>query len=64
MCNFTCLLVALCISASTLFAADPNGQQLNTSEKQQAGKQGTQNPEAYVLYLKGLLLEQANPLGP
>ena len=50
---FTCLLVALCISASTLFAADPNGQQLSTSEKQQVGKQGTQNPEAYALYLKG-----------
>ena len=53
MSNFTCLLVALCISASTLYAADPNGQQLNTSEKQQADKQGTQNPEAYELYLKG-----------
>jgi tetratricopeptide (TPR) repeat protein len=50
---FTCLLVALCISASTLYAADPNGQQLRTSEKQQASKQGTQNPEAYELYLKG-----------
>jgi hypothetical protein len=50
---FTHLLVALCISASTLFAADPNGQQLSTSEKQQAGKQGTQDPEAYALYLKG-----------
>jgi len=50
---FTSLLVALCVFASTLFAADPNGQQLSTSEKQQAGKQGTQNPEAYALYLKG-----------
>ncbi|MGA9304511.1 MAG: tetratricopeptide repeat protein, partial [Candidatus Sulfotelmatobacter sp.] len=50
---FTCLLVVLCVSASTLFAADPNGQQLSTSEKQQLGKQGTQNPEAYALYLKG-----------
>jgi adenylate cyclase len=49
----TCLLVALCISASTLYAAHPNGQQLSTSEKQQAGKQGTQNPEAHALYLKG-----------
>ncbi|HXM60254.1 MAG TPA: serine hydrolase [Terriglobales bacterium] len=50
---FTWLLVALCIFASTLYAAHPNGQQLGTSEKQQAGKQGTQNPEAYALYLKG-----------
>jgi len=50
---FTCLLVALCISASTLCAADPSGQQLSTSEKQQVSKQGTQNPEAYALYLKG-----------
>ena len=49
----TCLLVALCISASTLYAAHPHGQQLSTSEKQQAGKQGAQNPEAYALYLKG-----------
>ena len=49
---FTCLLVALCISASTLCAADPNGQ-LSDSEKQQVSKQGTQNPEAYALYLKG-----------
>jgi tetratricopeptide (TPR) repeat protein len=49
----TCLLVALCISASTIYAADPNGQQLSTSEKQQVSKQGTQNPEAYALYLKG-----------
>jgi hypothetical protein len=48
---FTCLSVALCISASTLYAADPNGQQLSTSEKQQVSKQGTQNPEAYALYL-------------
>ena len=47
------LLVALCISASTLLAADPNGQQLSTSEKQEAGKPGTQNPEAYALYSKG-----------
>ena len=50
---FTYLLVALCISASTLSAADTKGQQVSTSEKQQAGKQGTQNPEAYELYLKG-----------
>jgi tetratricopeptide (TPR) repeat protein len=50
---FTCLLAALCISASTLYAADPNGQQLSTSEKQQVSKQGTQNPEAHELYLNG-----------
>jgi hypothetical protein len=36
MCNFTCLLVALYISASALLAADPNSQQLNNSEKQPA----------------------------
>ena len=53
--GLTRLLVALCISASTLFAADPKGPQLSTSEKQQGSKQGTgtQNPEAYALYLKG-----------
>jgi hypothetical protein len=51
---FTCLFFALYICASALHATEPqNGQQLNTSEKQQAGKQGTQNPEAYELYLKG-----------
>jgi len=50
---FTCLLVALSISASALSAADPNTRQLRTSEKQQLSKQGTQNPEAYELYLKG-----------
>jgi tetratricopeptide (TPR) repeat protein len=50
---FACLLVALCVSASTLYAADPNGQRLSTSENQQVSKQGTQNPEAYALYLKG-----------
>jgi tetratricopeptide (TPR) repeat protein len=49
----TRLLVALCISASILYAADPNGQQLSTPEKQQADKQGTQDPEAHDLYLKG-----------
>ena len=50
---FTCLLVALCISSSTLCAANPNGQQPSTSEKQQVSKQATQNPEAYALYMKG-----------
>jgi tetratricopeptide (TPR) repeat protein len=50
---FTCLLVALCISASTLYAASQNNQQPSTSEGQQVSKQGTQNPEAYALYLKG-----------
>ena len=48
---FTCVLVALCIGGSTLCAA--YGQQPNTSEKQQASKRGTQNPEAHELYLKG-----------
>ncbi len=51
--SIACLLVALCLSPSALVAADPNGQQLSTSEKQQVSKQGTQNPEAYALYLKG-----------
>jgi len=32
---------------------DPPDKQLSASEKQQVGKQGTQNPEAYTLYLKG-----------
>jgi tetratricopeptide (TPR) repeat protein len=50
---FACLLVALCISASTLYAADPNDHQPSTSERQQVSKQGTQNPEAHELYLKG-----------
>ena len=50
---FTCLLVALCIAASTLSAAGPKRQHPSTSEKQHAGKQGTQSPEAYELYLKG-----------
>jgi predicted Zn-dependent protease len=31
----------------------PQDGQLNTSEKQQGDKHGTQNPEAYELYLKG-----------
>jgi adenylate cyclase len=50
--HFTCLWVALCMSAGTLYAAQPNGQ-LSSSEKQQVAKQDTQNPEAYALYLKG-----------
>src|SRR5215469_13557908 len=42
----------------TFCAVDPNTLkdyvgQLSTSEKQQVSKQGTQNPEAYALYLKG-----------
>jgi len=49
---FVCLLVTLCISAGILYA-EPNSQQLSTPEKQQASKHGTQNPEAYELYLKG-----------
>jgi len=51
--SFICLSVALCISGSTLYAADPNGQQPSTSQKQQVSKQGAQSPEAYALYLKG-----------
>jgi hypothetical protein len=47
--HFTCLLVAICISASVLFAAQPDGQKITTPEKQQASKPGTQNPEAYAL---------------
>jgi CubicO group peptidase (beta-lactamase class C family)/tetratricopeptide (TPR) repeat protein len=50
---FTSLLVVLCIPASTLVAAEPNGQQPSASEKWQVGKRGTENPEAYELYLKG-----------
>jgi tetratricopeptide (TPR) repeat protein len=50
---FTCLVVVLCISASALYAAAQNSQQLRTSEKQQVSKEGTNNPEAYELYLKG-----------
>ena len=51
----TCLFAALCICASALHAAErQNGQQLSSSGKQQVNKQGTQNPEAYALYLKGL----------
>jgi hypothetical protein len=50
---FACLFVGLCICASVLDAAEPNSGQLSTSEKQLADKQGTQNPEAYALYLKG-----------
>jgi len=50
---FTCLLVTLCISASTLYAAEPSGQQPSTSEKQQVCEKGTQNPEACELYMKG-----------
>jgi hypothetical protein len=50
---FACLFVGLCICASVLDAAEPNKDQLGTSEKQLADKQRTQNPEAYALYLKG-----------
>jgi tetratricopeptide (TPR) repeat protein len=47
--RYLACLVALCISASTLYA----GQQLRAAERQQVSKQGTKNPEAYALYLKG-----------
>jgi adenylate cyclase len=54
----TCPLIMLCIFASTLFAAGPNGQHLSAIEQQQAGKpqagkRETQNPEAHALYLEG-----------
>jgi tetratricopeptide (TPR) repeat protein len=51
---FSCVLAALCMCASVLNATAPqNGRQLSTSEKQRIARQGTQNPEAYELYLKG-----------
>jgi hypothetical protein len=50
---FTLLLIVLFVSASTAYATDSNGQQPSTSEKSQVGKQGTKNPEACELYLKG-----------
>src|SRR5580658_4935113 len=49
----TCLFVALLICTSVVRAADPDHDQLSTSEKQLTDKQGTQSPEAYALYLKG-----------
>jgi hypothetical protein len=58
-----CLSVALCICASTLYAAHRTGQQPSTSEKQQADKQGTQNPQAYALYLKGCSYFDKKTLG-
>jgi len=51
--HFTFLFFPLCICASVLHATEPQKGQLSASEKQQVGKQGTQNPEAYALYLKG-----------
>ena len=51
--HVTCLFVALCTVAGELYAAEPHDGQLSTAGKQQAGKQGTQNPQAYALYLKG-----------
>jgi adenylate cyclase len=46
---FTCLFVGLYVCASVLHAEEPDNGQLSTSDKQV----GTQNPEAYELYLKG-----------
>jgi len=37
----------------TKTCTDTTDGQISTSEKQEAGKQGTQNPKAYALYLKG-----------
>jgi tetratricopeptide (TPR) repeat protein len=51
--HVTCLFVALCIFASELHAAEPYDSQLSALGEQEAGKQGTQNPQAYALYLKG-----------
>jgi tetratricopeptide (TPR) repeat protein len=51
--NFACPFVALCILASFVHAKElPNGQ-FSTSETQRVSKQGTQDPEAYSLYVKG-----------
>jgi adenylate cyclase len=51
---FICLFAGLVISAASVQATEPqNAQQPRASEKQQTEKQGTQNPEAYQLYLKG-----------
>jgi tetratricopeptide (TPR) repeat protein len=50
--SFSLLLVALCISAATLYAANQSAQQSSTSEKLKV-KQGSQNPEAGQLYLQG-----------
>ena len=50
---FGCLFVALCISASALHATVPQNGQRPSASEEQAGKEGTQNPEAYALYLKG-----------
>ncbi len=44
-----CFFVSLYLSAAILHAQE----QPSTSEKRQVSKQGTQNPEAYELYLKG-----------
>jgi hypothetical protein len=49
----TCLFAALCICASVVRAVQANSDQLSTSEQQLANKRGTQNSEAYALYLKG-----------
>jgi CubicO group peptidase (beta-lactamase class C family)/tetratricopeptide (TPR) repeat protein len=51
---FIRIFFALYLCASVLHAMEPqNGQQSSSSEKQHVSKQGTQNPEAYELYLKG-----------
>ena len=49
-----CLFAAFCICSSLRAAEPQDGQQSSTPEKRQVGKQGTQNPEAYALYLQGL----------
>jgi tetratricopeptide (TPR) repeat protein len=43
----------LCVCAGVQTTESQNGQQPSTSGKPQVSKQGTRNPEAYQLYLKG-----------
>jgi adenylate cyclase len=51
---FICLLAAFYICAGLLHAREmQSGHEPSTSQKQQVNKQGTQNPEAYAMYLKG-----------
>ena len=51
---FIFLFATLFISSVSVHAAEPqSGQQLNATDKPQVSKRGTQNAEAYALYLKG-----------
>jgi tetratricopeptide (TPR) repeat protein len=49
----TCLFAALSICGTVFHVTQPLYGQLGTSENQQGANQGTHNPEAYELYLKG-----------